>query len=471
MTIHLEREIKLRPGPQFRGMELPGEELPTLRLRSVYYDTDDLRLARGSITLRRREGEGEPSWQLKLGRGTVRAEIGRPAPTAAVPEELAHLLIAHTRGRPLSPVATLATTRRGVRVQLNGHPAADVVEDQVDVLDEGRRVASFDEIEIESVDGDQRELEQLEKTLRDAGAVDPDGRPKLFQALDIEPERPGKRAHSTRAGVRSVLREQYRQILEHDPGTRLGADPESLHKQRVAVRRLRAQLRAGRPVLDRQWADELRDSLKGVGRALGVVRDLDVLIERIERQAANLDEPERSGATDVLDRLRSERRAAHAELVEHLSGPAYVSLLNRLEQAVEAPRFDGHGSVTKRLRKEHRRMTRMVKELPPSPTDRQLHAVRIAGKRVRYSAELASACGTGGLKRGIRRAKTFQDVLGDHQDAVVATRRLTELDTQLGRPAVRLALTALLERQDEDRSSARAAAPRAWRRLHRALPT
>ena len=39
-------------------------------------------------------------------------------------------------------------------------------------------------------------------------------------------------------------------MLAHDPGTRLGTDPESLHDMRVAVRRARALLRAGAP-LDR----------------------------------------------------------------------------------------------------------------------------------------------------------------------------------------------------------------------------
>lgn len=470
VSIGLEHEIKLQPGPEFRGVELPGEELPTRRLRSVYYDTTDLRLARGSITLRRREGEGdEPEWQLKLGKGTVRAEVGRPAPTTAVPEELRRLLIAHTRGMALSPVATLLTTRRGVRVLHNGHAAADVVEDEVEVLEGDRAVASFDEIEIEAVEGDERDMQRLEKALRKAGAIDPDGRPKLFHALGLDQEQPPKRAHSARGGTRAVLQRQYRQMLERDVGTRLG-DPEALHKQRVAVRRLRAQLRAGRPVLDRQWADDLRGSLNRVGRELGVVRDLDVLIERLERQAAELDEPERSGATDVVDRLGSERRAAHTELVQHLSDPDYISLLNRLEQAVATPRFAGHGSIKKRLRKEHRRMARLVNDLPRSPTDRQLHEVRIAGKRVRYAAELASACGTRRLKPGIRRAKEFQDVLGDHQDAVVATRRLTEMEVALWRPAARLAITALLDYQDSDRSNARAAAPRAWRRLHQSLP-
>ena len=48
---------------------------------------------------------------------------------------------------------------------------------------------------------------------------------------------------------RNRLREQLREIERHDPGTRLGRDPESLHDMRVAVRRLRALLRAGKKLV------------------------------------------------------------------------------------------------------------------------------------------------------------------------------------------------------------------------------
>ena len=54
MKVGLEREVKLRPGPGFSRFELPGRELAERSLTSTYYDTDDLRLAAGSITLRRR---------------------------------------------------------------------------------------------------------------------------------------------------------------------------------------------------------------------------------------------------------------------------------------------------------------------------------------------------------------------------------------------------------------------------------
>ena len=86
-----------------------GEQL----LDAVYYDIADLRLIGAGITLRRRAGGGDAGWHLKLPAGPdTREEIRLPlAPPGgeraatprsgaggAVPEELAALVRAHTRG-------------------------------------------------------------------------------------------------------------------------------------------------------------------------------------------------------------------------------------------------------------------------------------------------------------------------------------------------------------------------------------
>jgi CHAD domain-containing protein len=47
--------------------------------------------------------------------------------------------------------------------------------------------------------------------------------------------------------VRWALGRHVRWLLAHDPGVRLGREPESLHQMRVATRQLRAVLRAARP--------------------------------------------------------------------------------------------------------------------------------------------------------------------------------------------------------------------------------
>ena len=57
--------------------------------------------------------------------------------------------------------------------------------------------------------------------------------------------------------------------VAHDPGVRLGREPESLHQMRVATRQLRTVLRAAMPLLMPEWVNSLRDELRWLGRTPG----------------------------------------------------------------------------------------------------------------------------------------------------------------------------------------------------------
>ena len=111
----------------------------------------------------------------------------------------------------------------------------------------------------------------------------------------------------------------------HDPGVRLGSDPEDLHQLRVATRRLRAFLRAGRPLLEPSWSEPLRDELQWLGRALGPARDRDVMVERLREDVAALDD-DAEALADLLAELEAEhaeaRRAVVGALERSLPGAA-----------------------------------------------------------------------------------------------------------------------------------------------------
>src|SRR5690348_10972420 len=187
MKAGVEREVKLRPGPGLRRVELDGRPIADRTLTSIYHDTDDLRLGRAGITLRLRLGCDAAVWQLKLPHDAARNELEWPAPSRRMPHEVMDLLVAHTRGRPLVAVATLRTERSGVVVTDDGVDVAEVVDDRVDVLADGDVVDRFEEIEVELIDGDQESLERLERLLLDAGARRSDGLPKVFRALGGRP--------------------------------------------------------------------------------------------------------------------------------------------------------------------------------------------------------------------------------------------------------------------------------------------
>ena len=285
--------------------------------------------------------------------------------------------------------------------------------------------------------------------------------------LEAPPRRsPGKTA-SPRERIKARLQEQYEEILAHDPGTRLGREPEAVHKFRVAVRRTRALLRSTRGMVDRVWADQLRAELGWLGRSLGGVRDLDVLLLTLRADAEALDADDRAAARRLLSQLSGELARARGELEQVLASGRYLTLLARLEEAAQEPRWAGAEQPVEELAaKEFRRLERAARALGKHPSDERLHKTRIRAKRARYAAEVAEPAVGKPARRLIARAREFQDVTGAHQDAVVAEQKLRELVES--EPSIAFVAGRLVERQRERRRDARREIAPAWERLERA---
>lgn len=458
----VEREVKLAPTGGFVMPELGGESLPTRLFVSTYYDTPDYRLARHGITFRHRSEEGTGLWQLKIPRGDARMEIERPGPPAVPPPELLALLPALLRGSALGPVARLRTRREVTRV-----PGAEIADDAVSILDGQHVVRRFHEIEVELMDdGDEKTLRWVEKKLRRAGADGGPFKAKLYRALELEPPTAvvvPKRS-SPQAALALRLQAEAVELVEHDPGTRLGSDPEDLHQLRVATRRLRAFLRAGRPLLHREPAEALRGELGWLGGALGPARDLDVLLEHFAAEARVVG----GAAHDFVTTLEARRVDARTALLDALGSGRYLRLLDRLDEFVGAPPFAGAEQVplASIWWRETKKLQRAVAALGAEPEDTALHAVRISVKRARYAAELAAhELGERGATY-VDRAKAAQDVLGAHQDATVG---IEQILSWAGGRADRAEIAAqLIERQAVRKLAARAAWPAAWAKLERA---
>ena len=448
----LEREVKLRAGEEFRLPELGGEAIEPRVFISTYHDTADHRLARRGVTLRHRVEHGKGLWQLKLPQGKARLELEAEGGPGSPPDDMLGLLVAHLRGVPLVPIARLRTRREGVRAD-----GAEIVHDTVAVLDHQRVTRSFEELEVELLDGDEKTLRRLEKELRRAGAADGEKRPKVFQALDLdfqaEPADEPDDASSA-ATLRARIREQAERVLGHDAGTRLGTDSEELHQMRVATRRLRAFLRAGSELLDPAWAEPVREELTWLGGALGPVRDLDVLAERLTAEVESLGE-DRPRGRKLLRTLERRRRTARRRLMAVLCSDRYFALLDTLERPVAT--IADSPTLAEIHAAEHKRLRKAVKTLDDASPDEELHAVRIHVKRARYAAELA------GAGNYVQAAKVLQDVLGEHQDAVVAAERLRELAARM--PDTELAAGRLIEREHARAVRGRDEWRPAWKKL------
>jgi len=460
MREHLERELKLRPRAGFVLPELGGESLPTRIFVSMYHDTADLALARHGVTFRYRVEDGAGLWQLKLPKGVARIELEEPGAPARPPAEMTALLVAYVRDRPLVPVARLRTRREGVRAR-----GAEIVDDSVAVMEGPRVTRRFREVEIELLEGDERTLRRLEKEIRAAGADAAETTPKLYRALDLTlPAGPVEVTPSTPPveALGLALEEQLRRLLAHDPGTRLGTDIEDLHQLRVSTRMLRAYLRTARALVDRRWADDLRVELGWLGRALGPARDLDVLLEWLSADVSEVGNGAPEGAA-LLAHVEAERGPARKVVLEALSSERYLLLLDRLEQAVAPPASGDTTPLGRIWAKETKRLRAAVKALGKNPPDERLHAVRIDVKRARYAAALAAhELGKAGA-RFVEAAKAAQDVLGEHQDSVIAEERIAAWAAE--RPSAKRFAARLVEREHERQYEARRSWPAAWKEL------
>ena len=458
MDVTAEYERKLEAPDGFELPALGGDPLEARVFTSVYYDVADGSLARAGITLRRRTERGRSVWQLKLPSAEMRLELEQPGGPAEPPEEMRKLLVAHLRHGPVAQVAELRTRRRGQLVARNG-TTAEVTVDEVTVMDALRVAGEFVEVEIELRSGDPARLDEIAKEVTRAGATRSDGLPKLFRALGLTG--PQRRPKDPFEALRSLLQAQLTAILGHDPGTRLGTDPESLHDMRVAVRRSRALLRAGRTLIAGDM-QELNHELQWLGGVLGAVRDLDVLLERLHAEAAGLGGVDTKAAERLLRALERERGRDRTALRRALDDARYLTLLDRFQAELDALEPSGADVTLDALaRRELKTLRKAVRALPDEPRDDELHGVRKLGKRARYAAELA------GQNEVVRRAKALQDVLGEHQDAVVAEERLRAL-AAAAPPDQAFAAGRLVDREHARHADARAAWWAVWRRLERA---
>jgi CHAD domain-containing protein len=491
---HLEREQKLAA---WSGFELPELDhvvdgvvavtLPAQQLDATYYDTPDLRLARAGITVRFRTGEDRVGkWTVKLPEGDrgpslVRREIDVRAPARRVPDEVASLVRATVRSAPLAPVGTLSSHRHRVELRDGRRDVAlaEVVDDEVSVLD-GRTVTSrFRELEVELTDdGRPALLRAVVARLLEAGAVAGDQTPKIVRALGaraLEPPDVVVAAldpdEATLADVvATAIAAGVARLVRHDPGVRLGGDDEDVHQARVAARRLRSDLRTFRSIVDPERAGALREELRWLGGELGVVRDADVLLDRLRAQAATLPATDTRPATALLRRLEGERDAARAALRRAYDGGRYVRLLDDLAAAAVAPPVGeaagvrARGAVADLVRGPWKHLAHAVEALDDPPADEALHDLRIRAKRVRYAAEAAAPIAGKPPLRFAKAAARLQTVLGDLQDAVVAEAWLRGAAAR-GPGTQALVAGELVAVQHAAMAAARRAWPDAWAAL------
>jgi CHAD domain-containing protein len=256
---------------------------------------------------------------------------------------------------------------------------------------------------------------------------------------------------------------RHADVVDGAARVKAGDDVEAVHDLRVAIRRLRTVLRAAGPLLASDWTEPLREELDRLGPALGPLRDLDVLTAHLRRESEELDDADRVALAGAFRVLAEEHATARVAAIAELETERFAALVAQLATPpplVGAGDVNGDVTLAGLAARAQKRLRKTMDEVSGDSPDELLHRARIRAKRVRYLAE------TLGEERIVKRAKAFQDVVGENQDAVVAEERLRALAALV--PDAAVPLGRLIEREHERRGRVRNELPKTWKKLESA---
>jgi CHAD domain-containing protein len=238
-------------------------------------------------------------------------------------------------------------------------------------------------------------------------------------------------------------------------------DVRALHRARVTSRRLRELL----PVLqlDRDVKRKLARRLRKVTTRLGSVRELDVLLILIDELHVS-----RRDHSQALSRVAipaaQARDAAREDLFDRMPAEDMRRIARKLAGLVDGleetdrpgkrtPPTDGwRWAVDARTAVRAARLTVAIADAGAVYLPERLHAVRIALKKLRYSAELATEVAGEKPTADLRALKRAQDELGRLHDLQVLIDRVRQVQASLAPPSMTVwrALDRLVVDLDND---------------------
>ena len=442
----VERELKLKLLPRDLGrveaalVPLARRASPWRRVRTAYFDSEDLRLHAAGIALRLRHDGLARLLSVKADRvehGGVQAarecEIACRARLPAV----ARIPDAALRARidsALAGVALLRLHETDVRRRTFLVEARGAV---VEVALDRGRIRAGDaaepvcEVELELLAGDASALFDLAETLLGGLPAAPGQPSKAERGLALwaratgamlppaEPPPPATAADAAGRWMAACARA----IGAHLFATLTDDAPEGPHQLRVWLRRLRACLWLFRPLIRPRVARDLAAMARDMARAAGAWRDADVLVGGVLLPAAREADPALAEALAAWHRRT--RREARAMLVAHGATRELLELCRivaldrwpsggrgaplRPPEAVAVPRL---ARLWERIRSEGERLASL------SPEDR--HALRKRIKKLRYAYEKLYGAG---------RDRAFGSALKRVQDSLGALNDLAVLGT------------------------------------------
>ncbi len=431
------------------------EPRSTQQIFDTYLDTDDWRIYRAGFALRVRSGSGATEATLK--------SLHSASTEVADRRELTETLLnsdsetiresvgpvgtrvcAVSGARTLLPLFELRTSRQRFAVH-KSDDARQLGEIALDATmisrPNGQPQASILRVEVEALTETYEPLRSLVKILRSNCALEAttDSKYSLgLKSVGLAPPAPELAAIDASMTVVEVALVNLRHYLAawylHEPGARLGDDPEELHHLRVAGRRLDAVLRQFQSFLPPEFL-KVRTTLKTVLSALGRARDLDVALSELRDFSRKLPKPDRAAIEPLKEHLMSERGRARAQMLSVLDSIWAQRNLQELTVLLAAPVATLDASAAdlalhtspRLIRRRFRKLRKRADPLGLDSSTDEYHEVRGQVKRLRYALEAVAALYGKPAKDMLRALRRWQENLGLQQDAAVAMQRLNAL--------------------------------------------
>jgi inorganic triphosphatase YgiF len=436
----------------------------TRLLRSTYFDTPELDLARLGLTLRvRRTGR---SWiQTVKSRGSrsaglfERMEFECPVSDAEprldrIPDPSVRAKIERAlSGRAVESVVETNVRRSHRVLHLEGSEILCDIDVGEVVTRRGRRPIC--ELELELASGSPAALYRLALDLQQTFDLRPSVIGKADQGFALltgerptpqKAKRPALPADPTlEDNVAAVFASCLAQMTANGIPAWEGADPEGVHQLRVGVRRARSAFSLFRAVMPAsEFADTSAD-LRWAAGELGPARDADVFLEETLEPLVlrRSDDP---ALKRLAQEAREQREEAYIGVRQMLDSKRYARLLLRLGSEIasrawrnqplsaEAASLFSSASVAARplLERRYRKVMRAGRHLSRR-SEAEKHQLRIQVKKLRYASEfLAGAYPSRRKESHIQALSALQDTLGHLNDVVVADRLLERILDRMG---------------------------------------
>jgi triphosphatase len=455
----VETELKLRIAPEHLNRlkrhpllkKLSTARATTRKLYSIYYDTPDLDLHHRAMALRLRR-VGKQWLQTLKGGGGVQAGLHQrnewETPVAGKALDFEALKASGGKRLPLAlrkKLKPLIVTdfSRTTRMVAFGGAEIELSLDSGEIR-AGKESRPISELELELKSGESVQLFKLALVLLDIVPLEVEHTSKAeYGFLLHRAAQPtvGKASFPSLAksmDVASALQSMIGACLLHlqanISGTIQKLDEEYLHQVRVALRRLRVVLAIAENFHADEELGKLHEQVAELCVEFGRLREWDVFVTQILVPIrSRLPEQDELRLLRDSEKLRGQH---HAAVESRLQSQDYQRFLlcfgawmhgdywrEPAAKDLSMPCF-----AAQILDKRSRQVSKRGKDTATA-TPNQLHMLRIACKKLRYSVEIfASLFDPVKAKRYLSALITLQDILGTLNDIAVAHRLLDELD-------------------------------------------